>query len=57
MTVALRSVYFLVRKSRSLKVQTGREIEKERQGERGRHRGIKRERERDRLTPREAASE
>lgn len=54
MPVALMSVYFLVRKFRSLKVKTGREIEKEIQRER--ERGRDRKEERDRLTPREAES-
>lgn len=48
MPVAL--VYFLVRKFRSLKVKTGREIEKEKQrewGEREREKKKQRERERE----------
>lgn len=61
MPVAL--VYFLVRKFRSLKVKTGREIEKEKQREWGEREREKkktegeRERGRVRLTPREAQSE
>lgn len=56
MPVAL--VYFLVRKFRSLKVKTRREIEKGKQREWGeRERKKNRERGRVRLTPREAQSE